>query len=284
MTTSSMTFGFRGGPGSALKPDGSFEFRNVRPGDYQIVVMSFDRGGPKVLGRQALTVGQQDVNGIAVNAQPPLKVDGRIRADGEPPFQFGKMRINFTGEDGGFGRGGPPGFGRSESDENGLFSVSGVSRDKLSLDLQTPNGVYVKNVYAAGQLLPGLDIDFSVTGGPLEIVLGNKPAAISGTVEGATAESPRMTIYAVADDVPLRFDGWRRKRQSLSSGATSFTLSNLRPGTYRVAAFEETEISDATTDPAFWERFRDRIATIKAGEGETGQVKVRLITAQDLDQ
>lgn len=282
-TSSSMMFGFRGGfNGASLKPDGSFEFRNVRPGDYQIVVSSFDRGGPKVLGRQPVTVGQQDINGITVNAAPPLQVDGRIRADGEPPFQFGKLRIGFnSGESMG---GGPPGFGRGESDENGLFSLSGVSRDKMALDLQTPNGVYVKQVYVAGQPLPGLDIDFASVVGPMEIVLGNKPASISGSIEGLTKDSPRMTIHAVLEAQPLRFDNWRRKRTTLASGTTSFSLTNLRPGTYRVAAFEEAESSDATSDPAFWDTFRDRTASVKVGEGETGQIKLKLITAAELDQ
>jgi protocatechuate 3,4-dioxygenase beta subunit len=275
------SFGFRGpgGGGAGIGPDGSFTFRNVRPGEYQIVVNQFDRGGPKVTGRTSITVGQTDVNGVTVTALAPLKVDGRLRADGEPPFSFNKPRVSL-GSDQGFGG---PGS-RAEVTEGNLFSINGVSRDRLTLNVEAGDGIIVKQIYAAGQPLQGLDIDFATTTGPLEVVLSNRPAKITGTIEGQQGETPRTTIYAVLEDQPLRFDGWRRKRTTLASGTTAFTLSSLRPGTYRVAAFEETESSDATTDAAFWERFRDRTATVKVAENETGQVKIRLITAKEIDE
>ena len=273
----SFGFGFRGpGGGANIAPDGSFTFRNIRPGEYQIVVNQFDRGGPKVTGRTSITVGQTDVSGVTVTALAPLKVDGRLRADGEPPFAFNKPRVSLGSEGG-------PGS-RAEVTEANVFTLSGVSRDKLTLNVEAGDGIIVKQIYAAGQPLQGLDIDFATTTGPLEVVLSNKPAKITGTIEGQASETPRTTIYAVLEDQPLRFENWRRKRTSLTSGTTAFTLSALRPGTYRVAAFEETESSDATTDPAFWERFRDRTATVKVGENETGQVKVRLITAKEIDE
>lgn len=274
-------FGFRGpgGGGANIGPDGSFTFRNIRPGEYQIVVNQFDRGGPKVTGRTSITVGQTDVNGVTVTALAPLKVDGRLRADGEPPFTFNKPRVSL-GSDQGFGG---PGS-RAEVTEANLFTLNGVSRDQSTLNVEAGDGIIVKQIYAAGQPLQGLDIDFATTTGPLEVVLSNKPAKITGTIEGQASETPRTTIYAVLEDQPLRFENWRRKRTTLTSGTTAFTLSSLRPGTYRVAAFEETESSDATTDPAFWERFRDRTATVKVGENETGQVKVRLITAKEIDE
>jgi hypothetical protein len=56
----------------------------------------------------------------------------------------------------------------------------------------------------------------------------------------------------------------------------------LRPGSYRGAAFEEAE-SDALNDPGFWEQFKDRIGVVKIGEGETGQVKVRLIGGKEME-
>ncbi len=275
------SFGFRGpgGGGAGIGPDGSFTFRNVRPGEYQIVVNQFDRGGPKVTGRTSITVGQVDVNGVTVTALAPLKVDGRLRADGEPPFSFNKPRVSL-GSDQGFGG---PGS-RAEVTEGNLFSINGVSRDRLTLNVEAGDGIIVKQIYAAGQPLQGLDIDFATTTGPLEVVLSNKPGKITGTIEGQQGETPRTTIYAVLEDQPLRFESWRRKRTTLASGTTAFTLSSLRPGTYRVAAFEETESADATTDPAFWERFRDRTATVKVAENETGQVKVRLITAKEIDE
>ena len=53
-----------GGNDGGIAPDGSFEFKNVRPGEYVLTVMSMDRGGPKTLGKQVVAVGQQDVAGV----------------------------------------------------------------------------------------------------------------------------------------------------------------------------------------------------------------------------
>lgn len=276
--------GFRGpmgggGGDGAIGPDGSFFFRNVRPGEYLLTVTAMDKGGPKTMAKQPVMVGQTDVTGLTVAAAAPPKIDGRVRADGEPPFAFGKVDITLQPAAGGpmFG---PP--SSAQSDEAGAFSFPAVSRDKMTLNVKTQSGLIVKGVYAGGQLLPGLEIDFATVGGPLEIVLSNKPGTVTGTVEGTTPDAPRVAIWLVPDTQPFTIEAWSTKKVRVQSDSPTFTFDSLRPGSYRVAAFEEAE-SDALNDPAFWEQFKDRIATVKIGEGETGQVKVRLIGGKEME-
>ncbi|MFN0103065.1 MAG: carboxypeptidase regulatory-like domain-containing protein [Bryobacteraceae bacterium] len=268
-----------GGNDGAIGPDGSFEFRNVRPGEYVLTVTSADRGGPKTLGKNVVVVGQQDVVGVSINAAAAPKIDGRVRADGEPPFAFGKLEISLQGLGGGRDFGPPV---NAKTDENGGFSFGAVSRERQTLSVKTPAGTIVKAVYAAGQLLPGLEIDFSVVTGPLEIVLSNKPATITGTVEGTNPNAPRVAVWAVPDGQPLTIENWSTKKARIPSDAPTFSLDSLRPGSYRLAAFEDVE-SDVLNDPAVWERFKAQTATVKVGEGETGQVKLRLIGARELE-
>jgi len=270
-----MMMGMGGGDG-AVGADGSFAFRNVRPGEYSLTVMSMDRGGPKTMGRQTVVVGQQDIDGVAITAAAPPKVDGRVRGDGDPPFAVGPVEISLQSP-GGRGEFGPP--SNAKTDAAGVFSFPAVSREKLTLNVKTPAGTIVKSVYAAGQLLPGLEIDFSTTSGPLEVVLSNKPATITGTVEGTNPDAPRVAVWAVPDGQPLTIEAWSTKKVRIQSDSPAFTLDSLRPGTYRIAAFEEAE-SDALNDPALWEQFKAQTATVKVGEGETAQTKVRLITPQ----
>ena len=268
-----------GGSDTGLGADGAFGFRNVRPGEYMLTVTSMDRGGPKTMARQLVVVGQTDLTGLTVAAATPPKIDGRVRADGEPPFAFGKVSITLQPAAGGpmFG---PP--SSAESDDAGLFSFAAVSRDRMTVNVRTKAGIIVKGIYAGGQLLPGLEIDFGVVSGPLEIVLSNKPASITGTVEGTTPDAPRVAVWLVPDTQPLTIEGCSTKKVRVQSDSPSFTFESLRPGSYRVAAFEEAE-SDALNDPAFWEQFKDRIATVKVGESETGQVKVRLIGSKEME-
>ena len=273
--------GFMGGGGNdgVIGPDGSFEFRNVRPGEYVLTVTSMDRGGPKTLGKQTVAVGQQDVTGVSVNAAAAPKIDGRVRADGEPPFAFGKLEISLQGSGGGRDFG-PP--GNAKTDDNGGFSFPAVSRERQTLNVKTPAGVIVKSVYAAGQPLPGLDIDFSVITGPLEIVLSNKPAVITGTIEGMNPDSPRVTVWAVPDGEPFTVERWSTKKVRVSPDSPAFTLDSLRPGSYRVAAYEDAE-SDVFNDASVWEQLKSQVVTVKVGEGESGKVKLKVIGAKELE-
>lgn len=273
--------GFMGGGGNdgGIGPDGSFEFRNVRPGEYVLTVTSMDRGGPKTLGKQTVAVGQQDVTGVSVNAAAAPKIDGRVRADGEPPFAFGKLEVSLQGSGGGRDFG-PP--GNAKTDDNGVFSFAAVSRERQTLNVKTPAGVIVKSVYAAGQPLPGLNIDFSVITGPLEIVLSNKPAVITGTIEGMNPDSPRVTVWAVPDGEPFTVERWSTKKVRVSPDSPAFTLDSLRPGSYRVAAYEDAE-SDVFNDASVWEQLKSQVVTVKVGEGESGKVKLKVIAAKDLE-
>jgi hypothetical protein len=192
------------------------------------------------------------------------------------------VSINLQGGGGGGGFGGGPPT-NAKADDNGVFSIPAVSRERQTVNVEgLDKGIIVKAIYAAGQPLPGLDIDFSIVTGPLEIVLSNKPATISGTVEGASPDAPRIAVWAVPDGQPLTIESWSTKKVRIQASAPTFTLDSLRPGSYRIAAFEDAE-SDALSDPAFWEQFKDRTATVKVGEGETGQVKVRLIGAKETE-
>lgn len=264
-----------GGPGAETGKDGSFLFRNVRPGDYTLTVSSYGRGGPLILGRQPLSVGQQDIAGVSVTASAPVEIKGKLRAEGNPPFEIPRMQIGLTGS------GGAPVEARSS--ETGEFTFNAVSRDRYTLNARTPTGMIVKSVFAAGQPLPGLEIDFATVTGPIEILLSNKPAAITGTVEGTSPDAPRIAVWAVPDAQPLAITGLNTTKIRVESSASSFSLENLRPGTYRVAAFENAD-SNALNDPAFWDQFRERIATVKVDEGETGQAKIKLISAKEIDE
>ncbi|MBI2685199.1 MAG: carboxypeptidase regulatory-like domain-containing protein [Acidobacteria bacterium] len=271
--------GFMAGNDSPVRQDGSFEFQNVRPGEYALTVTSMDRGGPKTMGRQTIVVGQQDMLGVSVTAATPPKVDGRVRADGEPPFAFGKVDITLQ-PSGTVREFGPP--ATAKTDDNGGFSFPAVSRERQTISVKASAGVIVKAVYAAGQPLPGLDVDFSVVTGPLEIVLSNKPATITGTVEGTSPDAPRVAVWAVPDGEPLTIEAWSTKKVRVPSDSPVFTLDSLRPGSYRIAAFEDVE-SDALNDPGLWEQFKARTAAVKVGEGESATVKVRLIEARETE-
>lgn len=266
-----------------IRPDGTFSFRNIRPGEYTLSVVAMDRGGPKILGKQTLMVGQQDVLNVTLTAAAAPNVEGRLRADTEPPFAIGSAQISLRpAAGGGGGFGGPPVSVKAGA--NGAFTLSAVSRERQVVQVEgAGEGIVVKSISAGGQPLPGLDVDFSVVSGPLEILLTNKPAKISGTLEGVAADAPRVAVWAVPDAQPLTVESWNRRKIKVEASAGTFSFDSLRPGSYRLAACEDAD-SDALNDASVWERVKNRTTTVKVAEGETGQVTLRVIPARELDE
>lgn len=275
-----------GGPQSdgGIRPDGTFTFRNIRPGEYTLSVITMDRGGAKILGKQTLMVGQQDILNVTLNAAAAPNIEGRLRADSEPPFAIGSAQISLRPATGGGAGGFGPPPPSVKAGANGVFTIPAVSRERQVVQVEgAGEGIVVKSISAAGQPLPGLDVDFSVVTGPLEILLTNKPAKITGTLEGVAADAPRVAVWAVPDAQPLTVESWNRKKIKVEASAGTFSFDSLRPGSYRIAACEDAD-SDALNDASVWERVKNRTATVKVAEGETGQVTLRVIPARELDE
>jgi hypothetical protein len=171
---------------------------------------------------------------------------------------------------------------RAKVNDDGSFSFESVPRDKMILQAQAPQGIVIKEILAAGQPLPTLAIDFSAVTGPLEIVLSNKPAQISGVIENLSPNSPGITVVVLPDDEdPLPNRTPRTVR--VAPGAPQFTIPDLRPGAYTLAAFESVG-SEFYTQPALWRPHAAKLASVKVSLGDTSQVKLTPLTPADLEQ
>ncbi len=91
-----------------------------------------------------------------------------------------------------------------------------------------------------------------------------------------------MAVWAVPDVEPFSLQSGSTKKIRVTPDAPSFTLDSLRPGTYRVLAFEDAE-SDVFNDASAWEQVKAQTATVKVGEDESAQVKLKLIPAREFD-
>lgn len=271
---------FRFGGDSSIQPGGAFSLRGVRPGEYNIVVSSFDRGGPKMLAKVPISIGSQNLTDITVPLSPPLNITGRLRPDGDPPFTLTRMQMSLAPAE--FTETGPV---RAKVNDDGSFTFDGVPRDKMLLNASTPQGIIVKQILANGQPLPGLEIDFATVSGPLEIVLSNKPAKVTGVIEGLPADGPGAIVVVIPEGIePMRLmmtGGVKTAR--VAPGAPQFTLDSLRPGNYQIAAFESVG-ADIYTQPDLWKHFSERTATVKLAESDAPQVKIKLITAEEIDR
>jgi hypothetical protein len=124
---------------SKISPDGSFQFRGLRPGKTQIMIASFmgtnkfqvtrvERGGVEQKESLEITPGDQITDLRVVLAYANSSIRGQVKIEGGtlPKGTFlsvSAVRTNQTGHEAQFGRVGPK---SSEVDANGRFEFEGI--------------------------------------------------------------------------------------------------------------------------------------------------------------
>jgi len=235
--------------------DGKFAFEGVAPGNY--FLNAFGRRGCPV----PVTVGDRDVDGLAVEFKPGPSISGKITLEGDahwaaPPIiglQSGRWGPQFTGA----------------AKEDGTFEWMSLAPEKYELDYTPPDGFYLKSVQFNHQPLPDRTIDLtSCAGGTLDIVLAPNAATISVTVRDA--KDGKVTLWS---DATL-------KTKDLENGVASF--GKLAPGEYRILAWEK--VGDQFIEiPEFRARFDTQKITVAEGSHETVEVKLILKSASDAE-
>jgi hypothetical protein len=221
---------------------GTFEFHDVPPGHYVI------RPGPETNSRVPVyeltallpvTVGAADVEDLQLTFSPGAEVLGVVRLEYGSFSQRGVM-ILLEPVNGWFG-----GYHWAEL-KDAVFSLHGVLAGLYRVHVQgLLDGYYVKSIRRyGGRNLAHDELDLSSgVSGTLEILLSNKPAAISGTVhdlDGNPVADALVKIW-MKDDPDVR--------RVNTDGAGHFSLRNLVPGEYRAIAFETSSQASSKTPP-----------------------------------
>jgi hypothetical protein len=265
-----------GGPGmtSGVQADGRFELTGVAPGSYTITAA---RGGPNGRGagtaRATVEVSNADVDGVSLVFGASFTVQGTIKMEGNPTNGSSSLRVMLRGEDSA-----PSG----QSKPDGNFTIENVAADHYRfMVIGLPQGTYIKSIRISGQDVTRQLLDLtSGAAGNLDVVLGNKPAAISGTITKATTESlPGLVILVPEGGAPVQPEygpvpGGPLEASVDQNGA--FSVANVPPGEYRVYAFEEFDRTEGY-DPAYLKKFESSSEKIKLGEGDTKTLSLKQI-------
>jgi hypothetical protein len=224
---------------SRMNQDGSFQFQNVTPGQYRVMVrvpvrqpavvqpdaqgnMAEPAAGPRGRGAGGrggagaitqvlwastdVSVEGRDVSDLTLNLQPGMTITGRVAFDGTgaPPADVTMARVNLVPME----TGGPgPGVTQQPIDAAGNFSISGVVPGRYSLR---------GNVAGAGRAAGG-GAGAAVGGGAVRA--GGPPAAPAQA--GAGGWTMKSAIINGIDvlDFPLDIE----PNQSLSGAMVTFT-------------------------------------------------------------
>lgn len=255
--SSSLPALLNGGGTSALRPDGTFEFRNILPGTYllQLAPINVVNGNsrPNLTGRTEVTVGDADVEGLVLPVGPAPEISGKLSLEDGDIATVLKQRSNPASAGNAVVQayglqlilaavGGAPGAWAARVEPDGSFRFANLPRATYALDLLTvPPGTYLKSASMNGQDVKASLIDTtSGAGGTLELVFSSKSAEINVSVKNDKGEPLTGTFLTLWPKIPEQgFTG--SVRPGISGQDGGFRFQNLAPGDYYVAAWEDVD-------------------------------------------
>lgn len=282
-----MFFGYIGGV--QIGKDGSFELTHVQPGTYSLVAMSM-QGQVQVIAREPIVVGDQNVDGVALEVQSSVTISGSIKVEGTPKTdptqspsasapQPASVRVGLTPLQG-------PSFGNSTGivGNDNTFTIKDLVPGKYRVNsYSNPAGTYLKSVQYGNQEVLGADIDIASGGGAaLVLTFSASGGEVSGSVQGDDSNPVQGGAVTLVPDPPDP----QLRTHYLQAGIDQtghFTMKNVPPGKYRVYAWEEIE-SGAYIDPDFTKPFESSASAITVNESGRETVTLKRISVARIEE
>jgi hypothetical protein len=266
------------------RPDGSFAFTNVGPGDY-VVQVAGDVLSPAGV---AATTGQFAMSFVTVTANAPpllqLKLSpgatlvGRVRYEGMPPPYVNLAALPVSRDLS------PPlgdGWNSVSPEPDGTFEIQDVFGPTMLHELSGESQWYLKSVVINGQELIDLPFDAGTSGrlSDIEVVISGLGATARGRVTDDRAAPVRdytAVVFSTFRDRWFPLSRWVKSDQSSADGV--FTVTGLPPGDYWVAATDRLDdTADAMLDAELLESLSSRAVRITLGEGQSENLTLRLV-------
>jgi Carboxypeptidase regulatory-like domain len=264
-------------PATVQKSDGSFVIQAVLPGSYTLASFWFDEEIAYV-NRQAVDVGNADVEGIAMTVSPGTNVSGRIVWEGQPAVEKEELTVTPTPVDVPFGI-----RGRTRVGHDNLFTLKGLGEGTYRAEVTgMSKDCYIKDMHygEASVLKDG----FTVTrgeAGSLEIVLSSRGARVEGTVMDSDGLPQAGLSVVLVPELSQRENSQKYKTASTDQYG-HFDLHGIAPGDYKLFSWVEVEMG-AWEDPEFLRPFEEKGQRIVLQDGDHSTVKVTVLQTNEPD-
>jgi protocatechuate 3,4-dioxygenase beta subunit len=268
--------------------DGSGQFRvlNVPPGRYVAQVRTqVGRGGPAArganvasaeFGRQEITVGAEDLNGVVLLTGPGARVTGQIVTDTGVVPSIRAQQLTVMARPVQLDPSSPAG-GVGRVNDDFTFELNGVF-DARVFRLNAPQGWNLKSVLLNGQDVTDVPLELppAQTVSGMQIVITERTTDLSGRVTDARSR-PVTDVTVVI--FPADEDKWMYQSRFVRAARPDqdgrYEIRGLPPsGDYLAIAVQGLEDGQAG-DPEFLATVRDHAAKLSLGEGETRALDLR---------
>lgn len=250
-------------PGVVDANTGRFEIRGVSPGSYFIVASQlFTRpfGGRIPIEISAAAAPEQ----VAVPLSPAYDILGTVEVEGAPRGSMPNFIVRLLPAEG--LALGPQPWSKVASD--GSIRLAGVTPGLWKIQIDSlPEDLWIKAESFAGNEVPAGEFNATEsTRGQLRIVLATGGAQISGTV--TIDGQPSQATVVLAPTAPELRAFHQLYRVTHASEHGTFTIKGVRPGSYKLFAFQEIE-PFAWFDPELLQMVESMGETVVVSKSET---------------
>jgi hypothetical protein len=273
--------------GAQIRKDGSFEIRDVSPGNYTVVATVSDTKVP-MTARQSIQVLSDNVDGLRLAPQVGAWVHGRVRLEGKStaatldPGQL-YLSLRSTDENDVAGEVVTDGFPTTVAhvSSEGSFEWKDVPPGSYYLHLSSDAGPnadwFLKSALSAGRdtMNSGLGVD----GGAalLELVVSANGARVDGVITDHKGEPVANAVVVAVPAMHFRKQ-LDRFGKAVSDQRGHFTVHGLPPGEYTLLSWDSVD-GEAYYNSDFLKAYEGQGKALRLSEGERATVQLQVIAA-----
>jgi hypothetical protein len=257
---------------------GTFEIRDVMPGDYRLSTSRRSSDGQTETVSMRLRVGDSPVEGLLLQPRVGSTITGQVVTDDGTPLAFpaGRLRVQIF-----------PGDEEKEISSMRSFEVAAGGSLRMTpmrgpvLFRLTglPDTWMIKSIRLNDDDITEVPFDIPTGGKEIEglrIVISQKMGSVSGSVtdeKGTTTSDATVVLFA--EDARLWLPYTRFVRTMRPGADGRFTIRQLPPGKYLATA--RTLVEDAQeNDPVFLESLRRDASALELLEGGSATLTLKL--------
>ena len=239
---------------------------------------------PTLWAEVPVSVGNTDLGDVLVSLRPGARVRGAVQftgtAEKPTPDRLQTISVSLEAADGRPMTAMP--FLRGRVENTGQFSTVSVPAGRYFLRVGgVPQGWSFRGAMLGGRDLADTPLEVEGTDiGGVTIVFTDRMSEISGSVTGANGSGDGAATVIV---FPTDRDGWtnygtspRRLRNVRADKTGAFSIGNLPPGEYFVAAIREASASD-WQNPKFLEALAPEARRVQLTEGQKSSQALRVV-------